>query len=576
MAQQIQIRRDTSTNWTSTNPILAQGELGLELNTGKFKVGNGVDNWNSLPYYAPKLTALSDVSIMSLVSGQVLLANASLQFENKSLGSLVNELVSFSSLGSLAVQNDVNYNSLLSKPSLGLLAELNSLSYLSLTNLPSLGSLAVLNDLNYNSLLSKPSLGALAQLNSLSYLSLTNLPSLGSLAVLNSVSQEHLPSNASFNIVTSRSLRSLDLAVSSTASIRTVSSTQLNTTNIQITSVASINQIRSVEIITGTATMTELNSGVYNLYESGVQKAIFDGALGGRFRANASGETFLFENYKQFQLTDNAGQYMFYFDDVNMQFNNRDYYFNNGTMYFGTANATTITANVLDGRTVRGSTASIGFLSASNAYVSTATIYNLNVESSFVVDDIQAGTGYISILNTDQSTASTLNFDAGFGKNLAMFGGLASNCIFVDGPDIFYNRIAINNASTLTAGQWQGYTFAVAGGWGGGYLKDNATGNIGIFTQVASGNPRVLIQNSNGYVGIADQAPAGVLEVNQTSTTAAVPTMQLVQADVSEEFIAFSATVGAANACSTAALGTYFGKVRVGFNGLLRWLPVYN
>lgn len=50
MATQIQFRRDTSSNWTSANPTLAVGEMGLETNTGLFKVGNGSTAWNSLAY----------------------------------------------------------------------------------------------------------------------------------------------------------------------------------------------------------------------------------------------------------------------------------------------------------------------------------------------------------------------------------------------------------------------------------------------------------------------------------------------------------------------------------------------
>lgn len=50
MSVRIQLRRDTSTNWTSTNPVLAQGEPGLETDTGKLKYGNGSTAWNSLNY----------------------------------------------------------------------------------------------------------------------------------------------------------------------------------------------------------------------------------------------------------------------------------------------------------------------------------------------------------------------------------------------------------------------------------------------------------------------------------------------------------------------------------------------
>lgn len=50
MALQIQLRRDTSTNWTSSDPTLAQGEIGIETNTGKFKIGTGSTAWTSLAY----------------------------------------------------------------------------------------------------------------------------------------------------------------------------------------------------------------------------------------------------------------------------------------------------------------------------------------------------------------------------------------------------------------------------------------------------------------------------------------------------------------------------------------------
>ncbi len=46
----IQIRRDTASNWTSTNPTLASGEIGFETNTNKLKIGNGSTAWTSLAY----------------------------------------------------------------------------------------------------------------------------------------------------------------------------------------------------------------------------------------------------------------------------------------------------------------------------------------------------------------------------------------------------------------------------------------------------------------------------------------------------------------------------------------------
>lgn len=51
MAQIIQIRRDTAANWTSVNPVLAQGEMGYETDNKKIKFGDGTTAWNSLAYF---------------------------------------------------------------------------------------------------------------------------------------------------------------------------------------------------------------------------------------------------------------------------------------------------------------------------------------------------------------------------------------------------------------------------------------------------------------------------------------------------------------------------------------------
>lgn len=50
MAVKIQNRSDTAANWTSANPTLSQGEIGLETDTRYMKVGNGTQAWNSLAY----------------------------------------------------------------------------------------------------------------------------------------------------------------------------------------------------------------------------------------------------------------------------------------------------------------------------------------------------------------------------------------------------------------------------------------------------------------------------------------------------------------------------------------------
>jgi hypothetical protein len=44
------VRHGTSANWITRNPVLAQGEYGLETNTFLLKIGDGVRNWVNLPY----------------------------------------------------------------------------------------------------------------------------------------------------------------------------------------------------------------------------------------------------------------------------------------------------------------------------------------------------------------------------------------------------------------------------------------------------------------------------------------------------------------------------------------------
>jgi Major tropism determinant N-terminal domain len=50
MANRIQLRRDTSANWATINPILADGEPGLEIDTNKIKYGDGTTVWSELDY----------------------------------------------------------------------------------------------------------------------------------------------------------------------------------------------------------------------------------------------------------------------------------------------------------------------------------------------------------------------------------------------------------------------------------------------------------------------------------------------------------------------------------------------
>ncbi len=51
MYQPMQQRRDLAANWTAGNPVLLPGEIGLETDTYRFKIGDGVTAWNTLIYW---------------------------------------------------------------------------------------------------------------------------------------------------------------------------------------------------------------------------------------------------------------------------------------------------------------------------------------------------------------------------------------------------------------------------------------------------------------------------------------------------------------------------------------------
>jgi hypothetical protein len=61
MSTKILFRRDTAANWTAINPVLLPGEIGIETDTYKFKIGNG-SRWNQQTFYAFKVGAANGVA----------------------------------------------------------------------------------------------------------------------------------------------------------------------------------------------------------------------------------------------------------------------------------------------------------------------------------------------------------------------------------------------------------------------------------------------------------------------------------------------------------------------------------
>ena len=66
MATRMQQRKGTAAQWISTNsgqgPVLNAGEIGFEIDTNKFKIGDGVNHWVDLVYFTDSASALAAIN----------------------------------------------------------------------------------------------------------------------------------------------------------------------------------------------------------------------------------------------------------------------------------------------------------------------------------------------------------------------------------------------------------------------------------------------------------------------------------------------------------------------------------
>ena len=63
MTTRIKLRRDTTANWISANPILSAGEPGLETDTRKIKYGDGATAWRELAYANSKIEGRTPIEV---------------------------------------------------------------------------------------------------------------------------------------------------------------------------------------------------------------------------------------------------------------------------------------------------------------------------------------------------------------------------------------------------------------------------------------------------------------------------------------------------------------------------------
>jgi len=234
----IQFRRDTAANWTSANPVLGNGELGLETDTRKTKIGNGITTWNSLIYWDTivangVIAGLSDSAVSGLYSDLSGTPTVLSDFTNDvgyitsaAIPTDISDLTdnqgiiasfvfdgSYESLSNLPTLFSGSYDDLTDKPDF-----LFGGSYNSLTDLPTLFSG------NYNDLTNPPNLSG--------YLVANDLVSYALNSTLSTYVQQIALTNTLLGYVTSNALTSTLSSYETTASLATTLSDYVQTTDI--------------------------------------------------------------------------------------------------------------------------------------------------------------------------------------------------------------------------------------------------------------------------------------------------------------------------------------------------------
>lgn len=166
--------RGTSNALKQKNPLLKNGQMGVETDTGLMKIGNGKFTWNQLDYYPNLNVQISD--LRPKIDEPETLSNLEEGDTTKRLFGKIRKV--FSILKTVAFTG--SYSDLINTPDLKPVATTGN--YADLQNKPVLANVATSGE--YNDLLNKPNLSTVA--TSGSYNDLLNRPNLSTVATTGS------------------------------------------------------------------------------------------------------------------------------------------------------------------------------------------------------------------------------------------------------------------------------------------------------------------------------------------------------------------------------------------------------
>lgn len=184
------------------------------------------------------------------------------------------------------------------------------------------------------------------------------------------------------------------------------------------------------------------------------------------------------------------------------------------------------------------------------------------------------GTWYF-VENATTMGSYSLTFKPSGGTGVALVAG-SKHILYTDGSTMF--DVGTDMGNILANG-----TLTVSGNTSldGGTFKFNDSGaDLDAYFEGSSDASLLYTDAGNNRVGIGVSTPAGKLEIDQTSSTGAIPVLELDQGDADEPFINFvgtSATDSSSSiSSSTATAGSKNGAIRVKINGATHWIRLYD
>ena len=113
LGKKIQHIRKLAADWTTANPVLSDGEIGYETDTGKFKFGNGTATWTALPYSSTQAGSTSIAGVLQLTDSvtSTSITTAATPNSVKIAYDLANIKASTSQVGTVQLTDSVSSNS---------------------------------------------------------------------------------------------------------------------------------------------------------------------------------------------------------------------------------------------------------------------------------------------------------------------------------------------------------------------------------------------------------------------------------------------------------------------------------